>query len=399
MNKLQELLDKRAGLIKQAREVLDTADAEKRNMSAEERSKYDAIMVDVDDLDENIKRLRQQEAAEKELEKRDDSGIRPTPEGESRQTGEIKFDSPEYRDAYDSFIRRGDRGMTDEEVRAMSIGTGVSGGYLVPTELSNEIMRVLSDVSIVRNYARIRQLNNDIEIPISNDRGQVYWTDEAAGYTESTPAYEKNALGAYKLTYLVKLSEELLADTGFDLFGELARNYADLACEEMETKFCQGTGSAEIGGLIAGGSAGKTAAATAALTGDEIMDFVYSLKKQYRRRSVILANSNTVRDIRKLKDTNDRYLWQPSLSAGQPDTLLGYRLEESEGMPDIAAETTPMVIGDLSYYTIAERGSRAIQRLGELYAANGQVGFRVYERLDAAVMLSEAIKKLTMAAA
>jgi HK97 family phage major capsid protein len=393
--KLQELLDKRAALIKQAREVLDTADAEKRNMSAEERSKYDAIMADVDDLNEDIKRVRQVEQAERNLEKRDDSGIRPevvTPENRSQQA----LSTEEYRSAYLSYLRQG-MNIGQDEFRAMSIGSAGNGGYLVPTELANAIMRSLPDVSAVRNHARVIQLQHDREIPIANDRGVVYWTGEASDYTESTPSYAKEALGAYKLTYLVKLSEELLADTGFDLFAELSKNYADLAGAAMEAKFCQGTGTGEIGGLIAGGSAGKVAAAADALVADELIDFIYSLKKQYRRKGIVLLNGNTAKAIRKLKNgSTGEYLWQPALAAGQPDSLLGHPVEESEGMPDIAADATPIIFGDLSYYTIAERGTRSIQRLNERYADKGQVGFRVFERLDGAVMLPEAIKKLTM---
>jgi HK97 family phage major capsid protein len=398
MNKLQKLLDKRAALIQKGREVLDAADEEKRNLSAEERSKYDAIMADVDGLNEDIKRMRQQIAAEGDLERRDGSGIKPPVEGDEEQRKDLTLESDEYRSAYLGYLRRG-TDLSPEELRAMSIGTAGNGGYLVPTDLSNQIIQALPDVSVVRNYARVLQLQHDRDIPISNSRGQVYWTDEAGAFTESTPTYDKKTLGAYKLTYLVKLSEELLADSGFDLFAELARNYADLAGAAMETKFCQGSGSGEIGGLITGGSAGKTAAAADAITADELIDFVYSLKKQYRRRGVILLNSSTSKAIRKLKNASTgEYLWQPALAAGQPDNLLGHPVEETAGMPDIAATATPLIFGDLSYYTVAERGTRSIQRLNELYAANGQVGFRVFERLDGAVMLSEAIKKFTMAA-
>lgn len=396
---LQELLDKRAKLVKQAREVLDAADNEKRSLTAEERSKYDNIMADVDSLNGDIERLRSLAATESEMEKRDGSGIKPdvNPGGEQRESGET-LDSAEYRAAYERFIRSGIDSLEEKEARAMSIGTSANGGYLVPTDLANMIVRKLPEVSAVRSFANVIRLNNDRDIPIQNSRGTVYWTDEESSYTEATPTHTKKTLSAYKLTYLVKLSEELLADSGFDLFSELARNYADLAGAAMEDKFCQGTGSSQIGGLITGATAGKTAAATAAITSDEILDLVYSLKKQYRKRAVILANSSTTKAIRKLKDSNNRYIWQPSLQAGQPDSLAGHKYSESEGMPDMEASASPMIIGDLSYYTIAERGRRSIQRLNELYAANGQVGFRVYERLDAAVMLSEAIQKLTMAA-
>ena len=395
MKRLQELLDRRATLIRQAHGFLDTADTEKRDLTAEERNSYDAIMADVDTLNGDIERLRSLERAETELNRRDDSGIRPTVEGIDNRDVQNPLAGDEYRAAFNNYLRRN----AVQELRAMSIGTDTDGGYTVPTELANMIVRALPNVSAVRKHANIITLSSDRDFPIGNSKGTVAWKDEAAAFTESTPTFTKTTLGAYKLTYLVKLSEELLADTGFDLLAYIAQNYADLAGEAMENKFCQGTGSSEIGGLIAGGSAGKTAAATAAVTADELIDFIYSLAAQYRGRGVVLMNSATAKTIRKLKNsTTGEYLWQPALAAGQPDSLLGYPVEESAGMPDIAASATPIIFGDLSYYTIAERGTRNIQRLGELYAANGQVGFRVYERLDAAVMLSAAIKKFTMAA-
>lgn len=391
MNKLKELLEKRAKLLKKARGILDTADGEKRDLSSEERSKYESVMAEFDQINEEIQLRRRQEEAERQMEQTDDSGIRPAA-GEDRGEG---TEDQEYRAAYDHYLRTGDV----SELRAMSIGTDANGGYLAPTDLENAILRALPDVAVVRKYAKVLTLKHDREIPISNNRGTVYWKGEAVAFDESTPTYAKKALTAYKLTYLVKLSEELLADSGYDLFGELAQNYADLAGEAQDVKFCQGTGSGEIGGLIAGASLGVTAAATLAITADELIDLDYSLKKQYRRNAIWLGATETAKHIRKLKNAQGQYIWQPALTAGQPDTLLGRPFEETVGMPTIAAGATPLIFGDLKYYTIAQRGSRSVQRLNELYAASGQVGYRVFERLDASVMLSDAIKKLTMAAA
>jgi len=391
---LQEMLDKRAALLQKARGILDAADAETRELTSEERSTYDAVMVDFDTLDDDINRRRQIDAAEEVLNQRDHSGITPQVGGAGEARGNV-LASPEYREAHTRYLQTGD----PTELRAMSIGTDAAGGYLVPTDLDTAIMRALPDVTVVRKYAKVLNLAHDREIPISNNRGQVYWKDEAAAFVETTPGYAKKALTAYKLTYLVKLSEELIADSGYDLFGELATNYADLAGEEQDNKFCQGTGVGEIGGLIAGASLGKTAASTLAITADELIDFFYSLKKQYRRKAIWLGETETAKAIRKLKNAQGNYIWQPALTAGQPDVLLGRPYEETVGMPTMAAESSPLIFGDLNYYTIAQRGARSIQRLNELYAANGQVGYRVFERLDASVMLTDAIKKFTMAAA
>lgn len=394
MNKLQELLDKRAKLLKQARGILDAADNENRDLTSEERSKYEAIMADFDQVNADVQLRRRQVAAEEEMRKTDFSGIRPPETGKTEERSNI-LESDEYRSAYTSYLQTGD----PSELRAMSIGTDANGGYLAPTELDAAIMRALPDIAVIRKYAKVLNLQHDREIPISNNRGTVYWKGEAEDFTESTPTYDKKALTAYKLTYLVKLSEELIADSGYDLFGELATNYADLAGEAQDIKFCQGTGINEIGGLIAGASLGKTAASTLAITSDELIDFQYSLKKQYRRRAIWVGATETAKTIRKMKNAQGQYIWQPALTEGQPDILLGRPFEETLGMPGIAAGATPLIFGDLKYYTIAQRGSRSIQRLNELYAVSGQVGYRVFERLDASVMLSDAIKKFTMAAA
>lgn len=395
MNKLQKLLDKRAALLKQARGILDKADEETRDLNSEERNQYDAIMVDFDTVDGDIKRIRQMENAQEAAEKRGTRHTEPVAPGEGNEERENVYESEEYRSSVDKYLRSGD----PAEIRAMSIGTDANGGYLVPTDLDNAIIRALPDVAVVMKYAKTLKLMHDRDIPVTNSKGVVYWKDEAAEFAEATPTHDKKTLGAYKLTYLVKLSEELVADAGYDLFGELAKNYADLAGVAMDTKFCQGTGSSQIQGLITGGSAGKTAAAATAFTADEIIDLYYSLAKQYRNKAVWLGNSATAKAMRKLKNaTTGEYLWQPALAAGQPDTLIGSPYEETVGMPDIAASASPLIIGDLSYYLIAQRGTRSVQRLNELYAANGQVGFRVFERLDGAVALSAAIKKLTMAA-
>lgn len=107
-------------------------------------------------------------------------------------------------------------------------------------------------------------------------------------------------------------------------------------------------------------------------------------------------NDSTVSMLRKLKDTNGAYLWQPSLQAGQPDRLLGYPLYTSPYVPTVKAAAMPIAFGDFSNYWIADRMGRSIQRLNELYAGNGQVGFIATERVDAKVILSEGIKLLQM---
>lgn len=153
-------------------------------------------------------------------------------------------------------------------------------------------------------------------------------------------------------------------------------------------------------GLLADGSAqvGVTSANGASTTFDEIIDLFYSLRAPYRRNAVFLMNDSTVRNLRKLKNGSGDYLWQPSVTAGTPDTILNRPVYTSSYMPTLEAGKKSIVFGDLSYYWIADREGRTFQRLNELYAPTGQVGFLSSERVDGKLVLPEAVKCLQMKA-
>ena len=154
----------------------------------------------------------------------------------------------------------------------------------------------------------------------------------------------------------------------------------------------------DIHDVDAGAETGITAASATAITADELIDLFYSLKSPYRRNAVWVLNDSTIKAIRKLKDSNGQYLWQPSLTAGTPDTILGRPVRTSAYMPAIAASAKTIAFGDFSYYWIADRQGRSFKRLNELYAANGQVGFLASQRVDGKLILSEAIKVLAQKA-
>ena len=169
-----------------------------------------------------------------------------------------------------------------------------------------------------------------------------------------------------------------------------------------EEAFLTGDGTGKPTGLLhTTGSVqiGVTTAGATAITADELIDLIYSLKSPYRRNAVLIMNDSTIKAIRKLKDSQGQYLWQPSLVAGTPDTILSKRVVTSEYMPEVAAGAKSVVFGDLSYYWIADRQGRTFKRLNELFAATGQVGFLASQRLDGKLTLPEAIKVLQQKAA
>ena len=151
-----------------------------------------------------------------------------------------------------------------------------------------------------------------------------------------------------------------------------------------------------FGFSVLNGEIGVTAGSATAVTIDDVINLVYSLKAPYRKNAKFLMNEATVSLIRKLKDGNGNYLWQPSVQAGQPDKILGYDVFTTPFAPTIAGGALAIAFGDFSNYWIGDRGGRTVQRLNELYATNGQVGYVATERVDGKVILPEAIKLLKM---
>ena len=164
-----------------------------------------------------------------------------------------------------------------------------------------------------------------------------------------------------------------------------------------EDAFFNGNGTGKPTGIFnatGGAQVGVTAASATAITADEIIDLFYSLKAPYRKNAVWVLNDSTVKAIRKLKDKNDNYLWQPALTAGTPDTILGRPVYTSSYVPSIAAGAKTIAFGDFSYYWIADRQGRIFKKLSELYAATDQTGFVATQRVDGKLVLPEAIKVL-----
>lgn len=139
-----------------------------------------------------------------------------------------------------------------------------------------------------------------------------------------------------------------------------------------------------------------TAASATAITADEIIDLYFSLKVPYRKKASWLLNDSTIKAIRKLKDANGQYLWQPALTAGNPDMILGHPVHTSAYMPVLGSSAKTIAFGDYKYYWIADRQGRCFKRLNELYATTGQIGFLGSQRVDGKLILPESIKVLQM---
>ena len=306
----------------------------------------------------------------------------------------------EYRQNFWNMMRS--KAPMPSVVNALQIGTDSEGGYLVPDEYERTLVEALEEENIFRQLAKVIQTSSgDRKIPVVASKGTASWIDEEGAYTESDDSFGQVSIGAYKLGTMIKVSEELLNDSVFDLESYIAREFARRIGTKEEEAFFTGDGTGKPLGILAasgGAETGVTAASATAVTADELMDLFYSLKSPYRKNAVWILNDSTIKAIRKLKDNNGQYLWQPSLVAGTPDTILGRPVKTSAYMPAIAAGAKTIAFGDFSYYWIADRQGRSFKRLNELYAANGQVGFLGSQRVDGKMILPEAVKVLVQKA-
>ena len=397
-----ELREKRAKAWEAAKAFLDSHRKENGTLSAEDDAAYTKMEQEITDLGKEIARLERQEALDAELNRPVNKPLTGKPGGKADTDGEDKTGraSDDYRKNFWNAMRS--KAPMPAVTNALQVGTDSEGGYLVPDEYERTLVEALEEENIFRQMAKVIQTSSgDRKIPVVATKGTASWIDEEGAFPESDDSFGQVSIGAYKLGTMIKVSEELLNDSVFDLQSYISREFARRIGAKEEEAFFTGNGTGKPLGVLAatgGAETGVTAASSTAVTADELMDLYYSLKSPYRKRSVWVLNDSTIKAIRKLKDNNGQYLWQPSLVAGTPDTILGRPVKTSAYMPAIAAGAKTIAFGDFSYYWIADRQGRSFKRLNELYAATGQVGFLASQRVDGKLILAEAVKVLAQKA-
>ena len=399
-----ELREKRAKAWEAAKAFLDSHRKENGVLSAEDDAAYTKMEQEITDLGKEIARLERQEALDAELNRPVNRPLTGKPGGRAdADDGEDKTGraSDDYRKNFWNAMRS--KAPMPAVTNALQVGTDSEGGYLVPDEYERTLVEALEEENIFRQMAKvIKTSSGDRKIPVVASKGTASWIDEEGAYPESDDSFGQVSIGAYKLGTMIKVSEELLNDSVFDLQSYISREFARRIGAKEEEAFFTGDGKGKPLGVLAatgGAETGVTAASATAVTADELMDLYYSLKSPYRKKSVWVLNDSTIKAIRKLKDNNGQYLWQPSLVAGTPDMILGRPIKTSAYMPAIAAGAKTIAFGDFSYYWIADRQGRSFKRLNELFAATGQVGFLASQRVDGKMILAEAVKVLVQKAA
>lgn len=393
MNKILEMREKRAKAWEMTKHFLETQRQSDGTLTPEDTVTYDKMEANVVALGKEVDRLERQAAIEAELNAPTSAPIQNAPkkpEGEEK-TGRA---SDEYK--RDFFLNLRGKPATN----LLQVGVDADGGYLVPIEFERTLVEKLREANVMRQICKVISTNAERKIAIATTPSSAVWVPENGDIPESTMAFSQKSLDAYKLTDLIRVSVELLQDSMFDIESLITADFARAIGAAEEEAFLVGTGNGQPTGLFSttgGADIGVNAANV--INFDDVISLVYSLKSPYRRNASFLMNDTTVAFCRKLKDNNGQYLWQPSLQQGEPDRLLGYPLYTSPYVPEIAPGALPMAFGDFNNYWIADRSGRTLQRLNELYAGNGQVGFLGMSRVDGKVILNEGIKLLQMGGA
>ena len=385
-----ELREKRNKAWEAAKAFLESHRTEKGTLTAEDDATYTQMEQEINDLGKEIARLERQEALEAELNRPVNQPLTTKPgsgRGEEPKTGRA---SDEYRKAMLDAFRSNFKRVSI----VLQEGVDADGGYLVPEEYDRRLIDTLSEENIMRRLATIITTSGEHKINIAATKPAASWIEEGGALTFGDATFSQILLDAHKLHVAIKVTEELLYDNAFNLEGYILDQFGKALGNAEEDAFLNGDGTGKPLGLFAATGGGTVAGTlTAAIKSDDMLDLVYALKRPYRKKASFIMNDKTLSSLRKLKDNNGAYIWQPSYQAGEPDRVLGYAVHTSAYAPEDA-----IAFGDYKYYNIGDRGTRSFSELRELFAGNGMIGYVAKERVDGKLILPEAVQILKLKA-
>ena len=389
MSKILELTEKRAKAWETAKAFLDA----KRNadgfVSAEDAATYEKMEADVQNLTTEIERLARQQAIDDKLAQATSKPITMQPNAQMETERAKPFrERTEYKNAMIDALRTNFRKISD----VLQEGVDADGGYLVPVEYDNRLIEVLKEENIMRGLATRITTSGEHKINIAATTPAALWVEEGGALTFGDATFDQKFVDSHKLHVAIKVTEELLYDSAFDLEKYIITQFGKALANAEEDAFLNGDGKGKPYGIFDAATGGESAGTLSAdIKADDIFDLIYKLKRPYRKGASFIMNDKTIAQIRKLKDNNGQFLWQPSLVAGAPDQIAGYTVRTSAYAPENA-----IAFGDYSYYNIADRGARSFKTLNELFAGNGMVGFVAKERVDGLLLLPEAIQIMNL---
>jgi len=355
-------------------------------LSAEDAAAYADMEKKIKDYSAEIERMEQMEALENELNKPVNTPIVAKP---MTANGKEKQKTGRASDEYKAGMLKALRTNFKQISNVLQEGVDADGGYLVPEEYDGRLIDTLEEENIMRKLATRITTSGEHKINIAATKPAAAWIEEGGALTFGDATFSQILLDAHKLHVAIKVTEELLYDNAFGLENYIITQFGKALANAEEDAFLNGTGVGQPLGLFAATGGGTVAKTVTALTADEVIGLVYALKRPYRKKASFIINDQLIAQIRTFKDNNGAYLWQPALTAGEPDKLLGYNVYTSQYAP-----TDAIAFGDYKYYNIGDRGTRSFKQLTELFAGNGMIGYVAKERVDGKLILPEAVQIL-----
>ena len=404
--RLKTLLDKRANAWSQAQDIRTRAEADGYNLTTEEDETWQRALDDVEKLSKQI-----------EVEERHArlNAIAPAAESVApTQRDDVDPEAGEYRQAFNAMLRRGvgrlsadqqsvlERGFGEIDTRALSSVTDAAGGYTVPDEFSNRLVETMKAYGGLLGIVDVLTTasGTDLLWPTNDDtanEGAIL--DENTQISEQDVAFGQGKLKAYTYTSkLIRVPLQLLQDSAIDIEAFLARRIGERIGRAVAGHIATGAGTTQpvgVANATVGFGVGVTGATgnTTTVTYDSLVDLEHSVDPAYRGSAQYAMNDLTLAAIRKLRDSQDRPLWVPSVAGGVPSTINGRPYTIDNKLPAPAANAKSILFGDFKTGYIARRVSGAqVLRLGERYADYLQVGFFGFARWDGVIQDAAAVK-------
>lgn len=405
----QQLREQRANIFEQQKAILDRADAETRPMSAEETATYDRLDADFERLDADIERAETMESREKAL-------MRANPPAEvTGPTGGGDDKDKAFDRAFTNFLRHGISDLAPEDktvmianragdvLNAAGVGTGAAGGYTVAPEFRDKLVETQKWYGPMLQEAEVIYTDTgaNLQWPTNDDTGNVgAILAENTQVTEQDVIFGTAALDAYMYTSKqVRVSYQLLQDNAFDINTWLPKKLGQRLGRILNQHFTTGTGTNQPDGIVTSATVGVTGTGSFATTGgisfDNIIDLLESMDPAYGEGDGLkfMGHQSVRKALRKLKDGQGRYLWEPSVQAGVPNQVQGYAFVLNNDMPALAAGSKSLLFGNIrdAYVIRIVRGIQTL-RLQERYADFLQVGFLAFERADGTMQDAGAVR-------
>jgi HK97 family phage major capsid protein len=381
---IQELMEKRNKAFEAAKNFAESHATDKGTLNDADYETYQSMEKEIENFSREISRMQRAENMEKELSKPINTPLTSKPQNSSGGAGKWRA-SEEYKSAMVRALRTKFKDVSN----VLSEGVERDGGYLVPEEYDSRLIDVLEEENIMRVLGTKITTSGLHKINIVATKPAASWIEEGGALSFGDATFEQLYLDAYKLHVAIKVTDELLYDNAFNLENYIITQFGKALANAEEDAFLNGDGKGKPTGIFDEVGGGTIANTVSSISGDDIVNLIYSLKRPYRKNAVFIMSDKTLALLRTLKDSTGVYIWQPNYQDSEPDRLLGYKVYTSAYAP-----TDAVAFGDFSYYNIGDRGNRSFKELTELLAGNDMTGFVAKERVDGKLVLPEAVQIL-----